>query len=289
MKVALCFLISYNHIINKEEIWIKWINEISNIINVYIHYTDYSKIKSKWIKKYIIPKNYIQKTNYTHVVPAYFSLLKYALKDKNNKWFCFLTESCCPIISPYEFKEKFYKLSNYSIIKCSKISWNPLFVNRANLKYIDKELHLTNNPWFTLTRESANKCIIYSFENYKFFKLICDGIIANESIFSIILHNEKNIINKETFIIDWSRMTSPTSPYTFTNKNIENDLLFIEKKKKEKYIMFIRKISVDFPNDKLNEIIWKNDSYYKYFNFNIQNILVSIFIINILYLFFLYF
>ena len=59
MKIALCFLISYDHVIHKEDIWIQWINEIKDIINVYIHYTDYSKIKSSWIRSHILPEKYI--------------------------------------------------------------------------------------------------------------------------------------------------------------------------------------------------------------------------------------
>jgi hypothetical protein len=31
MKIALCFLISYDHVIHKEDIWIQWINEIKDI------------------------------------------------------------------------------------------------------------------------------------------------------------------------------------------------------------------------------------------------------------------
>ena len=38
MKVALCFIISYEHILNKEQLWIDWIKPNQDIINVYFHY-----------------------------------------------------------------------------------------------------------------------------------------------------------------------------------------------------------------------------------------------------------
>jgi protoheme ferro-lyase len=40
MKTALCFLISYEHILNKEQLWIDWIKPNQDIINVYFHYKD---------------------------------------------------------------------------------------------------------------------------------------------------------------------------------------------------------------------------------------------------------
>jgi hypothetical protein len=71
MKVALCFIISYEHIVNKEQIWIDWIESNKDIINVYFHYQDIKKIKSEWILKNIIPERNIVKTSYYHVVQAY--------------------------------------------------------------------------------------------------------------------------------------------------------------------------------------------------------------------------
>ena len=71
MKACLCFLISYDHILTKEQLWIDWIEPNKDIINVYFHYTDISKIKSEWIKKHLLPKEYLVNTDYLHVVPAY--------------------------------------------------------------------------------------------------------------------------------------------------------------------------------------------------------------------------
>jgi hypothetical protein len=269
MKIALCFLISYEHEIHKEHLWIKWIDEIKDIINVYIHYTNYSKIHSPWIKSNVLPEKYICKTDYKHVVSAYFSLMSFALKKNENKWFCFLTDSCCPIISPYEFKKRFYNNYNYSIMKYNFIHWNPLFTNRANLKYIPSQYHLCNNPWFTLCREHVVRCKLFYLEQNSLYYFICKGAVANESIFAIILHKEKNIINSESYIVDWKRMESPTSPYTFRDKYVLYDSTLIEKAKKEEHIMFIRKIGKEFPDEILTNHIFSEK---KNKNFNYENL-----------------
>ena len=109
MKIALCFLISGEHSLKKEYIWRKWIEQNKDIINIYFHYKDYSKIESKWIKQHAIPNSYIVETSYYDVVPAYMSLMYFAMtKDTQNTWFCMLTESCVPLISPFQFREIFF-------------------------------------------------------------------------------------------------------------------------------------------------------------------------------------
>ena len=44
MKVALCFIISYEHILQKEQLWIDWIKPNQDIINIYFHYKSISMI-----------------------------------------------------------------------------------------------------------------------------------------------------------------------------------------------------------------------------------------------------
>ena len=109
MKVALCFIISYEHILHKEQLWIDWIKPNKDIINVYFHYKDFNMIKSPWIKQYTIPPNLTQNTTYYNVVPAYMSILIYAFHhDKANLWFSLLTDTCVPIISPTKFRKLFF-------------------------------------------------------------------------------------------------------------------------------------------------------------------------------------
>jgi hypothetical protein len=277
MKIAICFLISRENKINKEHIWIRWLEENKDIVNIYIHYSDYSKIKSQWIKHHIIPKRYIIPTDYYHIVPAYMSLMEYAsFHDKNNKWFCFVTESCCPIIPASKFRSLFLRYHQKSIITHKPIWWNPSYVHRASLLSFKKEYHLANNPWFILSRYATSKCLSYRRENYNTYNLICRGNIANESIFAIILHsynmlNREYIINEEVVATDWTHMDSPTSPHSF-HKGSEEEIQFIDKNISKKYTIFLRKVTSDFPN----EIIYKytnlsstnnnNKKYSYYFN-----------------------
>jgi len=258
-KVALCFLISYNHILNKEHIWREWIDANSDIINVYFHYDDFVKIKSPWIKKHAMPQDHLVKTTYYHVVPAYFSLMGFAYNhSRENQWFIMLTESCVPIISPERFRRLFFENSTYSIINWCKPWWNIDFHRRANLKYIKKEYHWANDPWFLLKREDVQRCLEYRRYNNRLYQIICNGAIANESIFAIILYSYNQLKAAKqavTHAADWNRMSSPTSPHLFRDGTPE-DIRFIDTFLGEnKYVMFLRKVHPDFPDDVLNKYI----------------------------------
>ena len=160
MKIALCFIISYDHILNKEDIWREWIEPNKDIINVYFYYGDISKIKSPWILEHTLPQKYITNTSYYQIIPAYTSLMAYALShDIGNQWFCFLTDSCCPIISPTKFRYLFYQNHNKSIISWKPAWWNIQFHKRANLACIPEKYRLGNDPWFVMKRENVIHCL----------------------------------------------------------------------------------------------------------------------------------
>jgi len=280
MKVALCFIISYEHILNKEELWKEWIEPNKDIINVYFYYKDFNKIKSKWIIEHTIPSNLIYETTYFHVIPAYISILNYALShDKSNQWFCLLTDSCCPIISPQRFRYLFYENYYKSIMSWRNAWWNINYHKRANLIQLPKEYHLGNDPWFVLKRENVYHIINFMNKNQELTKLICSGGLANESLFAIILQSCKQlelngpVISAITHLTDWDRMSSFTSPHVF--KDVKNvDIKFIDDGlKKNKYAMFIRKIAPEFPDDVLKKYIFKESN-------NLSNVRPLYFIYN---------
>jgi hypothetical protein len=263
MKIALCFIINYEHILNKEEIWREWIEPNKDIINVYFYYKDLRKIKSKWIYEHTIPPKYIVETSYYHVIPAYLSIMSFAYQhDTDNKWFSLLTESCCPIISPKKFRYLFYENYNKSIFNWKKPWWNIHLHKRANLYKLPEDLRLANDPWFVLKREHVNMFIDYVNKKKNTVKTICNGGLANESLFAIILATYKqldnnSLISESSHTTDWVRMDNTTSPHTFKEAN-DADICFIEKSLKgNKYLMFIRKISRDFPNDILKKYIYE--------------------------------
>jgi len=283
MKIALCFIINYDHILNKEHIWREWIQENEDLINVYFYYKDYNKIKSNWIKKHVIPNYYIFETSYYHVIPAYISLLNFAINaDKENKWFCFLTDSCCPIIPPKHFRKLFFQYHNNSIFSWKKAWWNPYFHKRANLSKLSKELWLANDAWFVLTKENVKQILSFIKNKHTLTKIVCDGGLANESLFAIIFYfyrelnnNNKRIICNPTHIIDWINRSSTTSPHLFKAGD-ENEINFINNElKKNKFAMFIRKIDTQFPDNILREYIYKHDN--------------KIFLVNTYIQYFLYF
>jgi len=265
MKAALCFIINYEHQLNKEEIWREWIEPNKDILNVYFYYKDFNKIKSNWIAEHAIPSSYIYETSYFHVIPAYLSLMKYGLRhDMQNNWFCFLTDSCCPIISPRRFRYLFYTHFNKSIMKWRPAYWNILFHKRANLALLNKEYHLANDPWFVLKRENVLQIIHFTQKDKQNTKIICDGGLANESIFAIILYwynqlqyQNTHVISDVTHISDWTRMSSPTSPHIFKEGNEDDTKFIYSSLEKTKYAMFIRKIAPEFPDSMLRHIIYQ--------------------------------
>lgn len=262
MKVALCFIISYEHILNKEQLWIDWIKPNQDIINIYFHYKNINHIKSPWIKAYAIPPKLTQQTSYYNVVPAYMSILSYAYEhDKENIWFCLLTDSCVPIISPEKFRQMFYDHYQASIIKTKPAYWNINIHRRANLRLLSKEYWLANDPWFTLCRDHVNKCLLFLTLKNNIYQQINSGGLANESMFAIILQtfneltNQARMINESATVADWTRMASPTSPYMFQEASKENINIICNLLKENKYCMFLRKVHKSFPDEGIRKIM----------------------------------
>jgi hypothetical protein len=266
MKIALCFIINYEHILNKEEIWREWIEPNKDIINVYFYYKDLRKIKSKWIMEHTLPPNFIYETTYFHVMPAYISLLKFACNhDNQNKWFCMLTDACCPIISPKKFRYLFYNEHNYSLLSWKSAWWNPYYHQRGNLAKLPKDLWLANDPWFILTKENVKQVLHFVNTQKLITETVCSGGLANETFFAIVfkyykeLENKSHIICASTHITDWRRHSSVTSPHVFRDAN-EDDIKFIEKElERNPYYIFIRKVAPEFPNKILRHYIYDHD------------------------------
>jgi hypothetical protein len=196
------------------------------------------------------------------------ALLSFSINhDVNNQWFCFLSESCLPIISPKEFRELFNAHNHQSILQWREAWWNIAFHKRANLSFLTKEFHLGHTPWFVLTKTDANNCLLYKQFKKNVYSIICKGGLANESIFAIILKSFNRldeqgeiVINQPSTLIDWSRMTSSTSPYVFkyedNNTTQHNINWIVGEKRKNKYAIFLRKVDPSFPDDVLEKIIY---------------------------------
>jgi hypothetical protein len=259
MKAALCFIISYEHQLNKEHIWREWIEPNKDIINVYFHYKTFDSIKSEWIKERALPKKYLVQTDYFHIVPAYLTLINYAMThDRSNQWFCFLTDSCVPIISPLKFRELFLENYAFSFMSWREAWWNTALVKRANLHCLQPQFRLANCPWFILNYGDAYRCLLYAQKNKDIYELICKGDVANESIFAIMLYAQnslKLVKNEHTTATDWSRMMSKSSPYLFKEGDYKDKKFIEDNLKEQKYTIFLRKVDKSFPDAVLLEYI----------------------------------
>jgi hypothetical protein len=254
-KVALCFLLNYSHELSKESIWKEWIHANKDILNVYFFYERLEKIVSPWIRAHAVPPRYILPTSYFHVVPAYLSLMKVATEaDVQNEWFCFLTDSCCPILAPERFRALFEAHHANSILRWGKSAWNIQFHTRANLRFLPARLHLCNDPWFILCKSHVEDCLAFCRQERKLFECICSGGLANESIFAIILRfygKIGDVINASTHVADWSRMTSATSPHVFIHGDAQDRRFLQDLPRRHPFAVFVRKVAPAFPDQLL--------------------------------------
>jgi len=262
MKIALCFIVSYNNSLNKENVWREWIEPNKDIINMYVHYNKAKNVPSSWIKEHLLPDAQITNTDYFHIIPAYMSLLGYAyFKQPDNMWFCMLTESCVPVVSPSKFRYMFFKHYKQTILRWKKPWWNVYIQTRANLKFFTEDMRFGHDPWFILTRDDVKKIIGYPLTNQKSYQLVCKGAVANESLFAMILYQSKrldNVLNECSHITNWDRPSSSTSPYIFkTGSTYELDYIN-DAFQKHPYVFFIRKIDSKFPDNIIKDIITKN-------------------------------
>ena len=74
------------------------------------------------------------------------------------------------------------------------------------------------------------------------------------------LTNTNTLINSSTTLTDWTRMSSPTSPYLFKEATLENINIIKNLLKENPYAMFLRKVDRAFPDAALKEIMENNFS-----------------------------
>jgi hypothetical protein len=116
-----------------------------------------------------------------------------------------------------------------------------------------------------MKRENILQTLHFIKTQQNIVKTVCDGGLANESLFAIImcaykqLDNNGSVISAVTHLTDWSRMSSFTSPHTFKDANSQ-DIKFIDTElDKNKYAMFIRKMAPEFPDDVLRSYIYEKN------------------------------
>jgi hypothetical protein len=183
-----------------------------------------------------------------------------------------------------------------------KAWWNIQFHKRANLALLPEELRLANDPWFILNRQNVLQCMNFIRAYPDLVNTVSNGGLANESLFAIIMYmnnqlQTKNVICGVTHLTDWSRMTSSTSPYLFKELT-KTDIKFIDESlETNKYAVFIRKVSAEFPDDILRKYIFEQDDsclvirepriiiYKRYKKYAIYYLMPFMVFIGIIYLF----
>jgi len=278
-KVALCFLISYEHRLTHEALWKEWIAPNQDIITIYFHYKDAKQLEisgSQWVRAHSLPKEAISPTSYYHIVPALISILAYAYHhDNKNRWFCLLTESCVPIISPAKFRELFMTYGYQSLMKWQASYWNVYLHQRANLRLLPSRFHLANDPWIVLTRTGVEATMNFMLQKNEIYQTICAGGLANESLFAIVMEHygllsppppsppppsppsspsPSYVRNEITTLSDWTRRSSPTSPYLFVEDSEENYQWITRNRDAHPFAIFLRKVSPEFPDSRLREL-----------------------------------
>jgi len=255
-KVALCFILNYEHVLVKETLWRKWIEPNADIINVYFFYQNAAKIKSDWVRERMIPQAYCAETSYLFVLPAYIALMRYALRADGgaNEWAVFLTDFCAPITTPRRFRQLFFEHHAHTFMNWRPCWWNVEKQHRANLKLLPEQFHLANSPWFTMTRAHIEIVLQFIHENPTMAKMVFDGVVANESFFAIalekygVLKGSSSVLRMDSHIADWGRMSSATSPHIFSRGD-HSDRHFIDDTiSANPYVMFLRKVAPELPD-----------------------------------------
>lgn len=246
-SVAFLFLVTGDLV--KENIWKEWFSNLKIKYNIYVHCSFPERIKSPWLKQYLIP--YSLKTAWNFHMEAELTLYKYALQNSNNAWFINLSETTVPYISPKNFYTLFDTLKTKSLLVYSKPWWKRKFSNRANLNLFKPSDRFGNNEWCVLCNEDV-RTIIYLLDHTQIVNIMMKGPNSDESIFSVCLHignKFKNVLNTNTTIIDWIRTTNEgSSPHVFTEWK-KKDQDFLKKFVKDNpYSMFLRKVSANFPD-----------------------------------------
>jgi hypothetical protein len=267
-KVALCFIISYDHVLHQEAMWKRWIAPNADIVNVYFHCKDRSgaAVESEFIRAHMVPPKFCAVTTYVNVTPAYLATMFYARShDPHNRWFCMLTDSCVPAMTPTGFRRMFDMHHAKSIIRVRDPYWNIHMHARGNLKKLPASLRLTNDPWFVYTLAHVNLMETFLKTFASVYDTVNAGGFANESIFGIVLQaygqrNKPSVhLNLVSTVADWSRMPKPTSPFTF--KFVSTAQTRIEQGNMRLMLrdapaaMFLRKVDASFPASALENVM----------------------------------
>lgn len=244
--IALLFLTNRHP--NHPRMWQKLLKKSKDKYSVYIH--SKNKIDDLYFQKYRIAKTV--PTSWSIHVRAWHVLLQEGLKDPNNKWFAFLSDSCIPL----------YTLDYiYDIISSDGRShiayagpWWPEYFPREIAELLP-EYRFGNSEWMVLSREHAE--IVAN--DRSILKVVSQHANDQESYFGClfavqgILHE---LCNHSYTFVDWAHPEgNGAHPHTFHEQNELNDQLL--NKAYAEGALFARKFSSSYPEHLLVDMIKK--------------------------------
>lgn len=100
-KIAFMFLLRED--LNQPQIWDQYFTRESDYsVSLYTHSKNDRYLRTRWLYNSLIRN--LKRTEWGHIVDAYFSLLSAAMENPDNQKFIFISESCLPIMSFRDLK-----------------------------------------------------------------------------------------------------------------------------------------------------------------------------------------
>lgn len=192
MKIAFLFLI-YDEIVH-EDLWFKFFEGVDpSLYTIYIHYKENKKLKH--FEKFKLDNCVDTKFADISLIYANNVMLREALKDKQNKKFINLSQSCIPLKS-FDYVYNFLTCDNDSHFfhaakrhkcfpRCDKL-----------LEYIPRGKIDKSNQWFILNRTIAERS---SVKKSFYLDHLYKDIYAPEEHYYITLVNELGLQGETSF------------------------------------------------------------------------------------------
>ena len=261
-----CFLVTRD--LAKEHIWREWFDGLERLqfkFSVVAHcsLSNKHKVKSEWLKQRLLPDNCMCQTAWGWLVNAMMTMYAYAVKTCPAEWYTLHSETCVPMVSPEKFIELFNKHKQNSFVAYDKIWWNPSIVKRANLHLLPVQMHLVHSQWCIFCHEDLSQMVNLPKTNARMkhvLSVLMSGSVADESYAAVLLfniNNLKNVIKKQTTLVDWKRTPNGNNPHTFSEWTAQDEAVVRDiRKTSANEHMFMRKVGPTFPDHVLRRHIF---------------------------------
>jgi len=201
-RIAFLFLTIDN--LKHYSVWEQYFNEADkNKYNIYLHPKNPDKVSDKLLKSSIIPE--LVKTEHGYLTEAMIVLMKEALKNKDNKYFCFVSDSCVPIKKFNVMYSEVFKIGKSIVGKMFLKMWDKKkrYVDAAKKvkksEVIPKKCFAKFSQWSILIREDIEKIVISPY--LKFFYELHAG---DEFYLSILNCDKFEYKNLPATYVDWA-------------------------------------------------------------------------------------